>query len=55
MLPALFAFELTVTAYPNHAILGDNCDRAFEVRSGTARMIYPGYRYRKQGRISEND
>ena len=42
-LPALFALELKVTAYRNHAIFGDNCERAFEVRSGTVRMIDPGY------------
>ena len=53
-LPALFALELKVTAYRNHAIFGDNCDRAFEVRSGTVLMIDPGYPCVGKERIRED-
>ena len=53
-LPDLLSLELKVTAYRDHVLFGDNCDRVFEVRSGTVQMIAPGYPCLAEDRIRED-
>ena len=50
-LPGLFALEFSITAYEQYVMIGDNCDRRFEVRDGLPRMTEPGYPCDGQERV----
>ena len=54
-LPHGFSIRLKITAYRDHFIIEDSCDRAFEVRDGTSLMIEPGFPCREDERIREDD